>query len=396
MSKRRTWLVNLSVVMGSLLVGLIAVEAGLRLADISHPFPWSFDSERGIALRPGARGVWHDEGIATFRINSDGLRDGEHTVPKPPGVFRIAVLGDSFAEALQVNREETFWSVLERELADCPALASRRVETLNFGVSGYSTGQSLITLQRTVWRYQPDIVLLAFFTGNDVADNMPGLSGYARRPYFRLSGDVLVLDDSFNRTSQFRLLRLIWTTLVDPLIDHSRLLQLLNETRRKLQASELRMIAKAVAAPDGKAKGLSGSVFRSPDTPAWEQAWAITEALLLTMRKQVEAHGARFWLTTLSVGWQVHPDPVFRASAMRDLGIETAFYPERRLRAFAGKHGIDIITLAEPLQRQAERDGLYLHGFQNTGFGDGHWNRDGHQRAGKLMADRLCQRLVDR
>ena len=151
-----------------------------------------------------------------------------------------------------------------------------------------------------------------------------------------------------------------------------------------------------MAAPDGKEKGLSGSVFRPPDTPAWEEAWAITEALLLTMRKLVEAHDARFWLTTLSVAWQVHPDPLFRASAVRGLGIETAFYPERRLHAFAAKHGIDILTLAEPLQRQAERDGRYLHGFENTALGDGHWNRDGHQWAGKLMAERLCQRLVDR
>lgn len=392
MSKRRTWLINLSVVVGSLLVGLIAAEVGLRLADISYPFPWTFDSARGLALRPGASGVWHDEGVATFRINSDGLRDAEHAVPKPPDVFRIAVLGDSFAEALQVDREKTFWSVLERELAGCPVLSDRRVETLNFGVSGYSTGQSLITLRRTVWRYQPDVVLLAFFTGNDVEDNMPGLSGYARRPYFRLSDGDLVLDDSFSRTSRFRLLRLIWTALVDPLIDHSRLLQLLNETRRKLQASGPRMVATAVAAETG----LSGSVFRPPDTPIWDDAWAITEALLLTMREEVESHGAQYWLATLSVGWQVHPDPAFRASAMRDLGVETAFYPERRLDAFARKHGINIITLAEPLQRQAEREGLYLHGFENTGFGDGHWNREGHQRAGKLMADRLCPRLTDR
>ena len=305
---------------GSLLVGLAAAEIGLRLAGISYPFPWTVDTERGLALRPGAEGVWHEEGVARFRINSDGLRDGEHAVPKPPKVLRIAVLGDSFAEALQVAVEHTFWAVLERELARCPALRGRPIETVNFGVSGYATAQALITLRRKVWRYQPDIVLLAFFAGNDVEDNAPGLSGYSRRPYYRLDGDNLVLDGSFSRSLGFRLLGAIWTALIDPTIDRSRLIQLLNEARRKLRASGPQVVSAAVAdaqdsarmstpADAGKEAGLSDSVFRPPEGHAWRQAWAITEALLLMMRDEVQ-------LAVRNIGWR-HCRPDGRSTPTR-------------------------------------------------------------------------------
>jgi len=53
-------------------------------------------------LRPGAEGWWSKEGGAYVRINNGGLRDREHAKAKPTNALRIAVLGDSYAEALQV------------------------------------------------------------------------------------------------------------------------------------------------------------------------------------------------------------------------------------------------------------------------------------------------------
>lgn len=41
---------------------------------------------------------------------------------------------------------------------------------------GYSTGQELLTLQDQAALYQPDIVVLAVYTANDVFDNHPGFS----------------------------------------------------------------------------------------------------------------------------------------------------------------------------------------------------------------------------
>ena len=51
-----------------------------------------------------------------IRINSDGLRDIEHQLEKPVNTLRIAILGDSFAEARSINLEDTFWFKLKDNL----------------------------------------------------------------------------------------------------------------------------------------------------------------------------------------------------------------------------------------------------------------------------------------
>lgn len=82
-----------------------------------------------------------------MRINAAGLRDRDHVRSKPQGTFRVAILGDSYAEAFQVDTSQAFWAVAERELAECPALAGRVVEAINFGVAGYGNAQAIETLR---------------------------------------------------------------------------------------------------------------------------------------------------------------------------------------------------------------------------------------------------------
>ena len=125
------------------------------------------------------------------------MRDREHDIAKPPGVLRVAVLGDSYAEAMQLPMAQAFWAVLERELAGCGALDGRPVEVINFGVSGYGTAQELLTLRHDAWRYDPDLVVLAFLTGNDVRNNSRGLDGDPDRPYFVERDGRLVPDEGF-------------------------------------------------------------------------------------------------------------------------------------------------------------------------------------------------------
>ena len=49
------------------------------------------------------------------------------------------------------------------------------IEVINFGVSEYGTTQYL-TLKNHVWKYNPDLILLAFYSGNDISDNLKILS----------------------------------------------------------------------------------------------------------------------------------------------------------------------------------------------------------------------------
>src|SRR4051812_11927398 len=110
---RPSFRVKLAVVASSLATGLLIFEVFLRAVGFTYPVFYEPDTSRGYALRPDMQGWYRKEGEAFVLINSDGLRDREHTKVKPPETFRIAVVGDSYAEAFQVAQSAAFWSVME-------------------------------------------------------------------------------------------------------------------------------------------------------------------------------------------------------------------------------------------------------------------------------------------
>jgi hypothetical protein len=101
-----------------------------------------------------------------FHTNSQGFRGRrEYPVQKPPGVFRVIVLGDSVALGHGAGDEETFSAVLEKKLSE-----ARPAEVVNMGVSGFGTAEELIQLKAVGFEYSPDLVILCYFT-NDPYNN---------------------------------------------------------------------------------------------------------------------------------------------------------------------------------------------------------------------------------
>jgi len=103
-----------------------------------------------------------------FRINSQGMRaDRDFSHEKPAGVARIVTIGDSFTVGYEVDAEQTFSSVLESRLRG----AGHNVEVLNAGVSGFSTAEECLYLERELLKYTPDVVIISFCS-NDHKDNV--------------------------------------------------------------------------------------------------------------------------------------------------------------------------------------------------------------------------------
>jgi hypothetical protein len=404
--------VKLAVVASSLVVGLLIFEVFLRAVGFTYPIFYEPDASRGYALRPHMEGWYRKEGEAFVQINSDGLRDREHSKEKPPGTLRIAVVGDSYAEAFQVSQGAAFWAVMERRLGDCPSLRGRRVEVINFGVSGYGTAQELITLRERVWAYSPDVVLLAVTTNNDVLDNSRALKLTDEIPYFTLRDGQLVLDNSFRDARSFRLRDSALNRAGRWLRDHLRFVQAVHLAQvalksrldawrdRRRDAQDTRKDAGAQSptpAPSAQQPqggptdelGAANVIYREPADDTWRDAWTVTEKLLATMNAEVREHGARFYVVTLSNGIQVYPDASSRRAFAQRLGVEDLFYPERRFRALGEREGFPVLNLAPELQRYADERKLFLHGFGRE-LGNGHWNEEGHKAAGELVANWLC------
>ena len=424
--------VRVAVVAVSVVVGLLVFEVFLRAVGYTYPVFYRPDEARGYSLKPGMEGWYRREGAAFVRINSDGLRDREHSKQKPAGTLRVAVVGDSYAEAFQVEQDRAFWSVLEKRLGECPALAGRRVEVINFGVSGYGTAQELWTLREKVWDYSPDVVLLAVTTNNDVLDNSRALKGTDEIPYFTLRGEELVPDNSFRDTASFRLRDSALNRLGRWLRDHLRFVQAIHEAqgalKSKLAAWRERRAAQQAGQQGnvnaaGSANGVSSTngansaggahtqttaqegaptdepgaanmIYREPPDDAWREAWRVTEKLVATMDAEVKSHGARFYVATLSNGIQVYPDASARQAFARRLGVPDLFYAERRLSALGEREGFPVLNLAPGLQSYADEHKVFLHGFGRE-LGNGHWNEEGHRVAGEMLAQWLCNVGLD-
>jgi len=379
--------------------GLFLGEIALRIFSYSYPEFYRSDLQRGYSLRPGVSGWYSKEGRSFVQINSDGLRDREHPTAKPPGTLRIAIVGDSYAEALQVPVEDAFWSVMDRDIASCTD-KSKKIEVLNFGVSGYGTAQELITLREHVWKYGPDIVILAFTTSNDITDNSRILRKTNEVPYFVHQNGRLVLDDSFQRSSNFRLRHSLLSTTSTWFRDHFRVIQAILEGSRaiRLGLASLRSPAQPElrAAPANRKDlelsselGLDNLIYVEPQTPEWKEAWSVTEELIVAMRNEVIAKGGKFLVVTLSNGPQVAPSPQSRANFMERFGVTNLFYPDDRIKVLGTRANFDVLNLAPKMQRYATDNNVILHGFDKT-LGSGHWNIVGHRVAGDILAQKLC------
>jgi hypothetical protein len=375
---------KLALLVAGTAAGLIIIEMIMRLAGFTYPILYRPDPFCGSALREGAEGWYRGETQNFIRINRAGLRDREHQETKPPGTFRIAVLGDSYAEAFQVPIERTFWWILQDELSRDPRFASLKFEVINFGVSGYGTAQELQTLRHRVWAYSPDLILLAFLTGNDIRNNSRALERDERMPYFVHRGNDLVLDDRFMSWYESRQGAI--AALYYAALDHSCVLRGLKAGRHELERLRWAREREGLARSAGLAEaGLDEIVYKEPPDDIWKEAWSITEDLLTLMNREVKARGARFMVVTLSNGDQVNPDASRRRVLEKELGVGDLFYPERRIKAVADREAFPVLLLAPVLQQNADRTGVYLHGFGDQ-LGSGHWNLEGHRLAGQLIA----------
>ena len=399
----RQWLGKIILLALGALVALALCEVGLRLAGIEYPNFYEFDPVLGSRLRPGLKGYWLKEGKGYVSVNSGGWRDGEHELQKPENTVRIAVLGDSYAEALQVNQDEAFWAIMEKNLQGCGNLRGRRLEVLNFGRSGFGTAQELLALRHEVLKYSPDLVLLAFDTGNDVADNSPLLNHSDATPFYSLRDGQLALDAArVQRAGE------AWSAMEKKRNwlgrfytwrqDHLRTLQVISHSRNIIGEW---LSSSSGDKPAAKGQGLVGGgmfieIYREPRDQAWKEAWQLTERLLLEMRHELARHGIRFAVAVLSNDIQVHPDAAVRNKLARHPEVEDVFYPDRRVARFCESHGIPVLLLGPYFQQYAAEHQVFLHGFQtglrNT-LGSGHWNQYGHRLAGQRLAQWLCPQL---
>jgi lysophospholipase L1-like esterase len=334
---------NLVLIALGLLAAVLMLELLVRLFDpqLLYRYPKGLfvnDPITDYRLAPGFSGTLDTPEYSTeVHINSLGLRDSRELRTKLPGSRRILVLGDSFAMGHSVPEEQNFPRLVEDGLN--AAAGHPTFTVLSSGVPGYNTRQELSYLLSRGFELDPDAVVLAFFVGNDVADN----SDFKR--HYRVIDGYLTNGDSTSGALPL--------SVQSFLALHSELYHLLWPLQHKL-------------------RGLPAAKTEDPLAPCRVDAnpslWRPTEELIRDMAAAVRARGLPFFVVLIPDMVQVDHESWDQATQGRE-GVDPTV-PGQRLTAIATTNEIPVLDLYPALKAAQTRGPLYYrkdHHFTATG-----------------------------
>ena len=365
-ARRRGYLTNGLLLLGSVLFALLVGEGIIRTVQPQDLGNWTYTRD-GLTLHLPNMTQFSSRFGHEIVTNSAGMRDHEHDLTKPPGMYRILVLGDSFMEANQVNFEDAFASVLEQRLKEG---ARRPVEVINAGVSGWGTDDELTYFTRKGIKYRPDLILVAMTLHNDVSDNL-------REEYHEFR----------NRRIEQRPVTLMpWGSFVilkvkEWLASHSHLYYMAyRASRANWVSTEARNLESHV-----------GSLLRRMPDDRIRAGWEMTRQLLQKMRQAADTINAPVVVMLLPLSVQVYPETAkdfLASSGLKQTDIDL-FKPQEMMKAIGKDIGVSIIDLF-PVFRDTKAKcncALFVQG-------DGHWNKLGHQIAAEEAARDLMPAVL--
>lgn len=410
-----------------IVLAVLGLEVAIRVLHLAPPAepPGNFwqapNPDYGWYHLPNASGPSYDlfgEYNVPVTMNSKGLRDAEIPYEKPEGVFRIILLGDSFAEGMRTGLAQTAGKVLEaslNEMAGASAIpgATPRFQVINAGVGAWGTDQELLWLRSEGVKYNPDLVLALFFTANDFMNNNETLEvsnvGGVFKPFFTLEDGKLALkyypfDPEAPEIAQQKAenAEQETETPADPsparwqpwLHAHSTLYRFLAPRLQEGPPGLANWLIDHGLIQPGRAQTRAAlgpnyvpvayGVYANPRQAEWEEAVALTSAIFGQMDKETQAMGANLAVVAVNSQEQVLPAAwaqiLRRYPAMQSRSWDLT-QPNRNLKTILDQAAIPYLDLLPTFQSAAKKgQSLYLRR-------DGHWTAAGERLAGEAIAE---------
>jgi len=378
---RRTMLLGALTAVVATAVTLAIVEVSLRIGGVAPRTYIPADVASGYRFwQPGTTMEYIgmtpyvvQEYRTQVRFNSRGWRDRDYALHKRPGTYRIVVLGDSFVAALNVELEETFHKRLESMLNESPPSPATRYEVIALGRAGTTTEQQLGFFEELGASFDPDLVLLCFYPGNDVMEHSPELS----QRFARWSLDVY-----YRRVVQARARFLArWLRLPESYLNHFVVDRLLPIYTRNLHLFRDDLTAEQLQAPDRE-------VYRvGPYDEAWSRAWLSTARNVERLHRVVVDRGARFLVVI------IESHQAFGLTAPEASALERGFdlrRPTREIVRICESSGIPHLDLEAPMERRRQPGERLVYEY------DMHWNPTGHRLASEAILEHITPMLETR
>jgi len=291
------------------------------------------DPELGYRLNPDQE-----------EINSLSIRHPEVTIPKPQGLFRLVVLGDSIPFA-----KGAFGFVADiAKRIEAPGT----LEVINASVPGYTSFQELTFFKRYVQQVDPDLVVWTYCLN----DNHKFLHRFDE------AANMLFTDEAARSLE----IRTWWDWIVS----------------RSYVLTSIRMglLARQEPAPAGP--GTFVWEARPDFNIAWKDySWHFYESHLAEMVDLVKRRGARLAV----VAFPYEPQLVYRVNRNRR---DEILAPQHHLERLCRKYSVPYLDLYPPFERAYDQGRkLYRDGI--------HPNQEGHALTAELLLDFLnAQRLL--
>lgn len=188
MKRRRSTAVSgILIALVSCALSVLLLEIALRLFFPVTDFPLAaYETDVGLHMAPNQSGTWvigaTGQVRGDYHINAAGWNSSrEYVAEKAEGALRIAVIGDSYVEAFQVNVDWAFPALVERDLEARSACADySAIEVYGFGMQGAPMSQYLSMMRYAAKRYDPDVYVISI-AHNDFE---PSVTGQAPHPHF--------------------------------------------------------------------------------------------------------------------------------------------------------------------------------------------------------------------
>ncbi len=120
--------------------------------------------------RPGAWVHERDAGSPPMQITPDGLWDVPHPEPRPVGMRRVLVLGDSVPNDGSIPFAKRFPHRLQ-ELLSAAAPSGESCDVVNVSCEGFNTLQEVRLYEQVGRKYRPDVIVLAYVLNDPFLQN---------------------------------------------------------------------------------------------------------------------------------------------------------------------------------------------------------------------------------
>lgn len=361
-SRGREILINLAVSGGSVLFFLLFCELVLfRFVLPGSDVPRNAFANGVVRYQPGQTGVWRvrDEIAAPFSINAQGWNSPlpDYPIERRPGIARIAFVGDSFVEALQVPFDKSF-----AEKAVAALGPEGTIEGYRFAVAGAPLSQYLQMVEREVEKRRPDRIVV-LLVHNDFDESFVFKPGRYTSSFLKLriedgrvAGEVAPepwqpgLFESLRQSATARFLLYRWQVRPQTLVDA--------------------ILGPAQAAGEGGYAAnidVAGVLAREGDIRV------ATDYLFGRLKARAEAAGAKLQLVMDGERESIYAGRDSKALRLNRIAAE-----------IAGRHGIAFLDLHPVFAADWAKNHKRFE-YRS----DAHWNEYGHAVAGAAIADVL-------